>query len=93
MDVIVILEIQDFFLIELSAIVGEDRVRDPKMKNDILDEIYGLLGANFSQGSHLNPLSKFDGHDEQVGITPGTFWKGLRRSRPHMMKGQVMGII
>jgi hypothetical protein len=44
---------------ELSAIVSDDRVRDPKMKNDVLDEIYGLLGANLSQGPHLDPLSKF----------------------------------
>jgi hypothetical protein len=47
-DVIVVIEIQEFFSGELSDIIGNDRVRDPKMKNDVLDEIYGLLGANFS---------------------------------------------
>jgi hypothetical protein len=47
-DVIVVTEIQEFFSGELSDIIGNDRVRDPKMKNDVLDEIYGLLGANFS---------------------------------------------
>jgi hypothetical protein len=32
MDVIVITEIQEFFSGELSATVGNDRVRDPKHK-------------------------------------------------------------
>jgi hypothetical protein len=59
-DVIVVTEIQESPPPgELSAIVSDDRVRDPKMKNDVLDEIYGLLGANLSQGPHLDPLSKF----------------------------------
>jgi hypothetical protein len=32
-DVIVVTEIQEFFPGELGAVVGNDRVRDPKMKN------------------------------------------------------------
>jgi hypothetical protein len=66
-DVIVIIEIQDFFSGELSVVVSNDRVRDPKTKNDVLDEIYGLLGANFSHGLHLDPLSKLIDRDKQVG--------------------------
>jgi hypothetical protein len=49
---------------ELSAIIGNDRVRDPKTKNDVLDEIHGLLRADFCEGLHLGPLSKFIDHDE-----------------------------
>jgi hypothetical protein len=63
-DVIVITEIQEFFSGELSAVVGNDRVRNPEMKNDVLDEIHDLLRANFSQGLRLDPLSKFIDHDE-----------------------------
>jgi hypothetical protein len=37
------------------------------MKNDILDEIYGLLGANFGKGLCLDPLSKLVVCDEEVG--------------------------
>jgi hypothetical protein len=66
-DVIVIIEIQESFFGELSTIVGNDRVKDPEVKNDVLDEIYGLFGANFGQGLRLDPLSKFVDHDEQVG--------------------------
>jgi hypothetical protein len=55
MDVIVITEIQELFSCELSSIVGDDKVRDPKIENDFLDEIHGLHGANFGQGLHLDP--------------------------------------
>jgi hypothetical protein len=37
------------------------------MENDVLDEIHDLLGADFSQGLRLDPLSKFIDRDEQVG--------------------------
>jgi hypothetical protein len=66
-DVIVVTKIQEFFSGELSAVVGDDRVRDPEMENDVLYEIHGLLGANFSQGIHLDPLSKFINRNEHVG--------------------------
>jgi hypothetical protein len=66
-DVIVVKEIQEFFSAELSDVVGDDRVRDPTTENNVLDEIHGLVGANLSQGLHLDPLSKFIDRDEQVG--------------------------
>jgi hypothetical protein len=47
-DVIVIIEIKEFFSGELSAVVDNDRVRNPKAENDVLAEIHGLFGANFS---------------------------------------------
>jgi hypothetical protein len=66
-DVIVVTEIQEFFSSELSVIVSNDIVSDAKTKIDVLDEIYDLLGANFSQRLHLDPLSKLIDCDEQVG--------------------------
>jgi hypothetical protein len=66
MNIIVITEIQESFFSELSVIVGNDRVRDTEPKNDIMDEIYGLLGANFGQGLRFDPFSKFVNCDEQV---------------------------
>jgi hypothetical protein len=65
-NIIVITEIQESFFSELSVIVGNDRVRDTEAKNDIMDEIYGLLGANFGQVLRFNPFSKFVNCDEQV---------------------------
>jgi hypothetical protein len=47
-DVIVITGIQEFFSGELSAVVSDDRVRNPEIENDVLDEIHGSFGANFS---------------------------------------------
>jgi hypothetical protein len=35
---------------ELSAVVSNDRVRNPEMENDVLDEIHGLPASDFSQG-------------------------------------------
>jgi hypothetical protein len=46
-DVIVVTEIKKFLPDELSAVVSNDRIRDPKMENGAPDEIYGLLGADF----------------------------------------------
>jgi hypothetical protein len=36
-------------------------------KNDVMDEIHSLLGADFCQGLHLDLLGKFVSHDEKVG--------------------------
>jgi hypothetical protein len=43
MDVIVVTKIQEFLSGELSVVVGNDRVMNPEVKNDVLDEIHGLL--------------------------------------------------
>jgi hypothetical protein len=63
-DVIVIIVIYEFSLVIMSTVFGDDRVRDLKTKTDALDEIYGLLGANLSQGPCFNPLSKLIDRDE-----------------------------
>jgi hypothetical protein len=64
---IVNVEVQEPFSCELSVMAGNDRIRDPKMKNDVSDEIYDLLGANFGQGLRIDLLSKFINNDKQVG--------------------------
>jgi hypothetical protein len=54
------------------------------MENDVLDEIHSLLGADFSQGLCLDPLSKFIHHDEQVGRAPGCLLHGSQEVQtPH----------
>jgi hypothetical protein len=65
-DVIIITEIQEPFSGELSAVIDNDGVKDSEAKNEVLDEIYGLLGADFGQGLWLDPLCKFIHGDEQV---------------------------
>jgi hypothetical protein len=67
---VVITEIQDFFHGELSAVVGDDRVRDPKVENDALDEVHCLHGANLFLGTRLDPLGKFVDCDKKVGQVP-----------------------
>jgi hypothetical protein len=78
-DVIVITEIQDFFSDQLSVVVGNNRVRNPKTKNHVLNEIHGMLGADFSQGLRLDPLSKFI--DRDLSASEHT-WSGWFVTRP-----------
>jgi hypothetical protein len=83
-DVIVGSEIQEFISGELSVVVGNNRVRNPKMENDVFDEIYDLPGADFSQGLCLGPLSKFIDRDEQVGQAPRRLLEGSQEVQtPH----------
>jgi hypothetical protein len=63
----------------MSAVVGDDGIGDPEMENDVLDEIHGLLGANFSQGLCLDPLSKFIDCDEQEGQALGRLLEGSQK--------------
>jgi hypothetical protein len=73
-----------FFSGELSAIVGNDRGRNPEIKNDVLDEIHDLPRANFSQGLCLDLLSKFIECDEQVGQAPRCLLEGSQEVQtPH----------
>jgi hypothetical protein len=67
------------FLDELSAVDGNDGIRDPKSKNDVLDEIYGFLVANFDLELHLDPLSKIIDRDEQVGQALGHLLEGFQK--------------
>jgi hypothetical protein len=75
-DVVVIIEIHELLLGELGAIVGNDRVGDPKAKNNVLDKAYRLLGADFGQGPSLDPFIELVDRDKQVGEAPGCFLEG-----------------
>jgi hypothetical protein len=46
-DVVVITKIQELLPGELGAVVGDDRVGDPKAENNVLDKTRYLLGADF----------------------------------------------
>jgi hypothetical protein len=84
LDVVIITEIQEPFPDELSAIVGDDGLRDPKTENDVPDEIHCLLGSNLCQGPRLSPLSELVDRDEQVGQTLGHFIEGPQEVQaPH----------
>jgi hypothetical protein len=81
---VIITKIQEFFPGELSVVVSDDGVRALETENDVLDEIYYLLGANLSQGPHLDPLSELVNRNEQVGQAPGHFLEGPKEVQaPH----------
>jgi hypothetical protein len=91
--VIVITEIQELFSGELSLVVSDDGIRNPETENDVLDEGHNLLGTNFSQGLHLNPLSELLDYDEQVGQVHGCLLEGSKKIQAHTVKGKVMVIV
>jgi hypothetical protein len=45
-DVMVVTEVQELLSSELSAVIGNDRIRYPETEDDILDEIHRLLRAD-----------------------------------------------
>jgi len=58
-------EVQELFASELSAVVSDDDVGDPKPVDDVGEEKDGLLGADVGDGSSLDPFGEFvDGHQQ-----------------------------
>jgi hypothetical protein len=83
-DAIVITEIQELFPSELSVIVGDDGVWDPKIENNVLEKIYFLLAADLRQGPCLDPLSELVNYDKQVGQALRCFLEGPQKIQaPH----------
>jgi len=65
-----IAEVQELFVCELSAVVGDDDVGNPKSVDDVGEENDGLLGADVGDGSSLDPFGELvDGH-QQVSVPP-----------------------
>ena len=50
-DVMLIAEVQELFVGELSAVVGDDDVGNSKPMDDVGEEKDGLLGADVGDGS------------------------------------------
>jgi len=61
-------EVQELFVGELGAVVGDDDVGYPKPVDDVSEEEDSLLRADVRDGSSLDPFGEFvDGH-RQVGV-------------------------
>ena len=58
-DVMPFVEVQELFASELSAVVGDDDVGNPKLVDDVGEEKDGLLGADVRDGSSLDPFGEF----------------------------------
>ena len=63
-----IAEVQELFAGELSAVVGDDDVRNPKPMNDIGEEKDGLLGADVGDGSSLDLFGELVNGHQQMGV-------------------------
>jgi len=63
-----IAEVQELFAGELSAVVGDDDVGNPKPVDDVGEEKDGLLEADVGDGSSLDPFGEFVDGNQQVGV-------------------------
>jgi hypothetical protein len=63
-----IAEVQELFAGELSAVVGDDDVGNPKSMDYVGEEKDGLLGADVGDGSSLDPFGEFVNGHQQVGV-------------------------
>jgi hypothetical protein len=45
-DVVILAEVQELSVGELGAVVGDDRVRDPKVMDDVGEERHRLFGPD-----------------------------------------------
>ena len=54
--VVAVAECKEFLARELGAVVGVDRIRDPKPEDNVSKEQNGLLGFNLADGSSLDPF-------------------------------------
>jgi len=63
-------EVQELFAGELSAVVSDDDVGDPKPVDDVGEEKDGLLGVDVGDGSSLDPFGEFVNGYQQVGVLP-----------------------
>jgi len=86
-------EVQELFAGELSVVVSDDDVGDPKPVDDVSEEKDGLLGADVGDGSSLDPFEEFVDGYQQMCVPPFAFCKGPTKSSPHTANGHVMGII
>ena len=65
-----IAEVQELFAGELSAVVGDDDIGDPKPMDNVGEEKDGLLGADVGDGSSLDPFGELVNGHQQVGVPP-----------------------
>jgi hypothetical protein len=93
MDVVFIAEPKQFLSYEFHAIVGDDRVRNPKPMANVAEEEHGLLGFDLGDRSHFYPLGELVNSDKQVRVAPSAFFRGLTRSSPQITNDHVIGII
>jgi len=70
MDVTPIAEVQELFASELSAVVGDDDVGNPKPVDDVSEEKDGMLRADVCDGSSLDPFGEFVDGYQQMCVPP-----------------------
>jgi len=68
-----IAEVQELLADELSAVVSDDDVGNPKPVDDVGEEKDGLLGTDVGDGSSLDPFGELVDSYQQMGVPPFHF--------------------
>jgi len=68
-----IAEVQELLAGELSAVVSDDDVGNPKPVDDVGEEKDGLLGMDVGDGSSLDPFGELVDGYQQMGVPPFRF--------------------
>ena len=91
-DVVVIIEPEEFLPHELCVVVGYDGVWDSESVDDIREEQHDLLGFDHGDRPSLYTLRELV-HDNKCVKPSGALLKGPTRSSPQTANGHVMGIV
>jgi len=65
-----IVQVQELLADELSVVVSDDDIGNPKPMDDVGEEKDGLPGADVGDGSSLDPFGEFVDGYQQVGVPP-----------------------
>jgi hypothetical protein len=63
-----VIEVQELFVGELCAVIGDDDVGYPKSVDYVSEEEDRLLGADICDGSSLDPFGKLVNGYQQMGV-------------------------
>ena len=75
LDVLFIIESNEFLAGELCAIIRDDGVRYSKTMDDVEEEQHSLLGFDRGDRSSFDPFCKLLYGDKQVGEAPGRLFE------------------
>ena len=93
MDVTPIAEVQELFASELSAVVGDDDVGNPKPVDDVSEKRTACSERMLVMGRASIHLENLSMATNKWVYPPFAFCRGPTKSSPHTANGHVMGII
>ena len=82
LDVLFIVESNEFLAGELCVVVCDDRVRYSEVMDDVEEELHGLFGLDHGDRPILYLLDELVHGDEHVHVAPGCTFEGPDQIKP-----------